>query len=91
MPLLKDVEQAVLVFLSCLCDNMHDQMPNKHRQQHHEREIQHYVDLFAHHNAVPVKKNYLTSVRCGGSISYREGGKLSRDGEINKAQHQSNN
>lgn len=31
-------------------------MPNKHRQQHHVHEIQHYDDLFEHHNVMPVKK-----------------------------------
>jgi len=57
-PQLGGVEQAVLICFSYLCDNMHDQRPNKHRQQHHAREIQHYEDLFEYHNAVPAKRIY---------------------------------
>ena len=56
MPHLIGVEQAVPIHFSYLYDNMHGQMPNKRRQQHHVHEIQRYVDLFEHHNVMPVKK-----------------------------------
>lgn len=57
-PRLEGVEQAVLICFSYLCENMHDQRPNKRRQQHHAHEIQHYADLFEYHNAVPAKWIY---------------------------------
>lgn len=71
-PQSEGVEQAVGVYFSYLHGNMHGQMPNKHKQQHHVHGIQCYVDLFECHNVMPVTPNFPSLLGDKNPASTRE-------------------